>query len=315
MSSGKLIGTIVAIPVLFVLIFPMILFADDSQPGHTEAGLADTVPAEYRKLIIDSASKCELLSPARLAAQLYQESGWDPHAVSSAGAQGLAQFMPATWAASGVDGNGDGIKDPFNPADAIASMASHMCELIDYATNLEKNGVAKGDPYDLALAGYNAGMGAVIQYGTIPPYKETQNYISTIRSLVQRFSATTGDGNASSVVNFARSKIGIPYVWGGASDSGYDCSGLAMTAWASQGVSLPRTAQAQYWATNRVPLDQLQPGDLVFWGTGGNPNSIYHVAIYAGNDHVVEALSPGSPVLEDPLRRTDLISSGGRPQR
>jgi len=81
------------------------------------------------------------------------ESGWNPNAVSPAGAQGLSQFMPGTWIGEGVDGDGDGVRDPFNPADAIASQAAFMCKLLAAVTADDS---LIGDPIDLALAGYNA---------------------------------------------------------------------------------------------------------------------------------------------------------------
>ncbi|WP_072343023.1 C40 family peptidase [Actinomyces urinae] len=112
---------------------------------------------------------------------------------------------------------------------------------------------------------------------------------------------------------FAKARIGTPYLWGGTGAGGYDCSGLAMTAWASQGVSLPRTSQQQYWATQRVSINNLQPGDLVFYGPGGSTSGIYHVAIYAGGGMMVEATVPGDYVRLNPLRYGDLVPFGGRP--
>ena len=114
-------------------------------------------------------------------------------------------------------------------------------------------------------------------------------------------------------VAFAKARIGVPYLWGGTGSGGYDCSGLAMTAWASQGVSLPRTSQQQYWATQRVSINNLQPGDLVFYGPGGSTSGIYHVAIYAGGGMMVEATVPGDYVRLNPLRYGDLVPFGGRP--
>jgi len=123
-----------------------------------------------------------------LAAQLDAESGWNPNAVSPVGAQGLAQFMPGTWIGQGVDGDRDGIRDPFNPADAIASQASFMCKLLA-AVSANRN--LTGDPIDLALAAYNAGLGAVQKYAGMPPYAETQNYVRRIRALMLVYAAPT----------------------------------------------------------------------------------------------------------------------------
>lgn len=125
--------------------------------------------------------------------------------------------------------------------------------------------------------------------------------------------AAQASSGGPGAVAFAKARIGVPYLWGGTGAGGYDCSGLAMTAWASQGVSLPRTSQQQYWATQRVSINNLQPGDLVFYGPGGSANGIYHVAIYAGGGMMVEATVPGDYVRLNPLRYGDLVPYGGRP--
>ena len=93
------------------------------------------------------------LTESVLAAQLYQESGFDPQVVSSAGAQGIAQFMPGTWAAHGRDENGDGQADPFDPEDAIPAAARY-----DAAVAASVAAVP-GDRTSLMLAAYNAGPG------------------------------------------------------------------------------------------------------------------------------------------------------------
>ncbi len=91
-------------------------------------------------------------------------------------------------------------------------------------------------------------------------------------------------------------RTGSPYFysWGGNGPRGYDCSGLVQQAFASAGISVPRTAAAQHGAGTHVPLSQLQYGDLVFWGQGAG---IWHVAIYIGNNQVVNALNPSQGIL------------------
>ena len=74
--------------------------------------------------------------------------------------------------------------------------------------------------------------------------------------------------------------------------SGYDCSGLVQAAWLSAGIWLPRTSASQFTATARVPLDQLQPGDLLFFGLDG----ITHVAMFLGGTKLVEAANPTSGI-------------------
>ncbi|MDO4718832.1 MAG: NlpC/P60 family protein, partial [Propionibacteriaceae bacterium] len=91
-------------------------------------------------------------------------------------------------------------------------------------------------------------------------------------------------------------------------------SGLVQAAWGSQGRWLSHSSRAQYRETARVPLEELQPGDLVFWSTSGAPGDIYHVAIYAGGGMIVHAPVPGSSVSEVPLYYSGgIMPYGGRP--
>jgi len=92
------------------------------------------------------------------------------------------------------------------------------------------------------------------------------------------------------VVGVALSMLGVPYVWGGSSPAGFDCSGLVMWAFAQVGVSLPHSSYAQYSYGVPVSRDQLEPGDLVFF------DGLGHVGIYIGNDEFVEAPHTGDVV-------------------
>ncbi|MHB9112692.1 MAG: C40 family peptidase [Thermoleophilia bacterium] len=95
-------------------------------------------------------------------------------------------------------------------------------------------------------------------------------------------------GGAASI---ARQYLGVPYVWGGASPSGFDCSGLVMYVYAQLGVYLPHSASAQYYSGTPISYSELAPGDLVFFG-----NPIGHVGIYIGGGSMIHAPFEGQVV-------------------
>jgi hypothetical protein len=131
----------------------------------TSTTLPSFVPSRFRDPLMAAASRWNV-SAALLAAQLMAESNFNPFAVSPAGAQGIAQFMPGTAASYGLD-------DPFDPVAAIDAQAHLMSDLIRQL----------GSP-ELALAGYNAGPGAVEACDCVPPYPETRAYVTRILALL-----------------------------------------------------------------------------------------------------------------------------------
>ncbi|MDQ2622817.1 MAG: transglycosylase SLT domain-containing protein [Actinomycetota bacterium] len=137
--------------------------------GDPRNGLAGSlpsfVPKQFHRPILASAMKWGV-SAALLAAQLYAESNFDPDAGSPAGAQGIAQFMPATAASYGLT-------DPYDPVAAIDAQGHLMSDLLKQF----------GSPA-LALAAYNAGPGAVSPCSCIPDYPETQAYVAKILALL-----------------------------------------------------------------------------------------------------------------------------------
>lgn len=100
------------------------------------------------------------------------------------------------------------------------------------------------------------------------------------------------------VLRVARKQLGVPYVWGGASRGGFDCSGFTMYVYRHIGRGLPHGATDQARSGARVSLRHLKVGDLVFWGGSGN---YYHVAMYAGRGRIIEAPSSGKVVSYDGL--------------
>ena len=112
---------------------------------------------------------------------------------------------------------------------------------------------------------------------------------------------------AAEAVAFAREQLGKPYVFAATGPDSYDCSGLTMRAWEAAGVSMPHYSGAQYAMFPHVPLDQLQPGDLVFRGAGGSD----HVMLYIGNGEVIAAPHTGDHVKVEGMG--NVIRYGVRP--
>ncbi|MFE4520140.1 C40 family peptidase [Kitasatospora sp. NPDC056783] len=106
---------------------------------------------------------------------------------------------------------------------------------------------------------------------------------------------------AAAAVAFAKSKIGLPYVWGGEGPGGYDCSGLTMMAWREGGRRLNHFAADQYAESTPVGYRDLRPGDLVFWSDTGRAADIFHVGLYIGDDQMIEAPRAGKPIKQASL--------------
>jgi hypothetical protein len=135
------------------------------RPGDGRSAVPSFVPAPYREAIARAAGRWNV-SASLLAAQLYVESGFNPFAVSPAGARGIAQFMPGTARTYGLN-------DPFNADAAIAAQAHLMRDLLRRFASIS-----------LALAAYNAGSAPVARCGCVPPYPETRAYVVRVLSLM-----------------------------------------------------------------------------------------------------------------------------------
>ncbi|GAA2110933.1 bifunctional lytic transglycosylase/C40 family peptidase [Streptomyces synnematoformans] len=265
------------------------------------------VPDEYEHWVNAAGQLCDAVSAPLIAAQIDAESGWDPDAVSAAGAIGLSQFMPGTWETWGVDADGDGRADPRSGPDAIMSQGRYDCWLAE-----KVRGIA-GDPTELMLAAYNAGPGAVEEHNGVPPYPETQAYVARIQQLITAYSrgaTEPADEFGARVVQYARKQLGVPYSWGGGGvggpgygfaqgggTKGFDCSSLVqyVVYQASQGrITLPRTSQEQVTTGKAISRDQLRPGDVI--GFILNDGSYDHIGIYAGDGKMIHAPGTGDAV-------------------
>lgn len=121
----------------------------------------------------------------------------------------------------------------------------------------------------------------------------SSDYVSLVSRNSQLASRGASGRNASSLVSYSKQFIGTPYVSGGSSPSGFDCSGFTSYVYSNYGVSLPRTAASQAGVGIEVSRSELAPGDLVFFNTYGG---ISHVGIYVGDNSFIHSTVPGDTV-------------------
>lgn len=134
---------------------------------------------------------------------------------------------------------------------------------------------------------------------------QTSQTPTTPQQAVAATKNTTVSQGAATAIAAAKAQLGTPYVYAGATAGvGFDCSGLTQYALAQAGISVGHNTVAQESAGTAVPLDQLQPGDLIFWGAQG---ASYHVALYIGNNQYVDAPTYGQSV------EVETISSAFQP--
>jgi len=111
-------------------------------------------------------------------------------------------------------------------------------------------------------------------------------------------SSSMATGSAAAVIAFARAQIGDAYVLGASGPNAWDCSSLLQAAFKQAGISLPRVSQDQSTVGTPVSLSNLQPGDILYWGSAG---SAYHAALYVGDGKFVGAENPSTGIVEKPF--------------
>ena len=137
--------------------------------------------------------------------------------------------------------------------------------------------------------------------------KESIAKINQIRESASKRAPSRGSAVVSdnAVIAYASNFLGTPYVWGGSSPSGFDCSGFTQYVYAHFGISIGRTTFAQINDGVQVSKGNLQTGDLVFFGTAQNP---HHVGIYIGNNTYMHAPRTGDVLKVSPMTRSDFVT-------
>lgn len=258
--------------------------------------LADIPPAYLRTYQV-AAATCPGLPWTVLAGIGEAETGQGRDTqISSAGAEGPMQFEPTTFAeyAAPVPPGGVNPPTPFDPVDAIYAAARLLCA----------NGARDG--IDVS--------------GAIYTYNHDQSYVAKVLAYAESYAApapASTSSAAATAISYARDQIGTPYVWGGETPGvGFDCSGLTQAAYEAVGITIPRTSEEQWLALPHVPLDDLQPGDLVFFDPGEDVAGLPgHVGIYLGNDEMVDAPYTGVDVRIDSLGGTQPFGAARPSQR
>lgn len=309
-------GAVVAVIGFLIIIVPAAIIAMvtpavtyQAGTGTHDGGALANVPAEYVADVQRAGNICPEVTPALIAAQIEAESAWNPTAVSPVGAQGISQFMPATWKAVGKDGDGDGHTDATNPRDAIFTQGHYMCDQVKNVASYKSSGAITGNILELALAAYNAGIGNVLAYGGIPNFGETRAYITRIMERTSAFNSASSTapivatGTLKEAITWATGVANHPhsfYEWGGEGPLGYDCSGLTQEFAARMGIQLPHKADLQARMGVQVSESQAKVGDLIFWSNDGG-GYYYHVAIYIGNGRMISADSPQQGINVEPI--------------
>lgn len=311
---AAVVGTVLLVAVLAaagVVNAVSSLFGSTSS-GHVNcAKPVDDIPPSFCALYVAAARVCPGLDWSVLAAIGKIETD---HArlkapgvsigENFAGAGGPMQFLEPTFAGvlarHTIPPGGATPPSRYNPHDAVHAAAFYLCD--------------SGAPQDL--------------YKAIFAYNHADWYVRDVLAQARKYadSASLGSGTctefravtpaARAAIEFACTKLGMDYVWGGdgETEGGFDCSGLTKAAYNAAGVELPRTAHTQYNAGPVVPAGEtLLPGDLVFYGTS---RDIHHVGLYIGAGQMIHAPTFGQVVQIGPYRWTgDDYYGATRPHR
>jgi cell wall-associated NlpC family hydrolase len=275
-----------------------------NQPG--QSGSAKDIPRSYLDLYKAAGKKFGI--PWNVLAGIGKEE--TNHGRSSlpgvhsganyAGAGGPMQFLEATFKSYAVDGNHDGKKDRYNPADAIFTAAKYL--------------KANGAPQKTwnAIWHYNHASWYVDDVLTFAKHYASGDFSVENDAPTPDCSNVNVPAGSSAavqaVIAFARQQMGEKYVLGASGPDAWDCSSLMMKAYASIGVTIPRVTFAQWPFGQKVKKGQEQAGDLVFFaGSDGSMSNPGHVGLVIGHGKMIEAPHTGAVVRISSYHRPDLV--------
>jgi cell wall-associated NlpC family hydrolase len=289
-------GAAAALAVPLALLFLVSATATPSTAATGLAGdpsrvaLAD-IPPSYLALYLDAAQTCPGLPWGVLAGigTVESDNGQsDAPGVRSganfAGAEGPMQFEPATFAEYAVDADHSVPLSVYDPADAIYTAAAMLCA----------NGAASSTQAGIRQAVF--------------AYNHSQAYVGDVLAWAARYSTPAPGAAVATAISFVLAQLGKPYEWGATGPNAYDCSGLVYAAYAVAGIHIARTTFQWYLDGPQVPLNQIQPGDLLFSaGSDGTPANPGHVVMYLGAGQIIQAPQTGEDVQIDPLNLAGVV--------
>ena len=308
-------AAIAALPLLLILLVTASSAPPTTRPaevtgstGVPSALARAKIPADYLIWYVDAAGTCPGLPWTVLAGIGTVESGngqsnlpgvhegTNPFGAAGPMQIGVGGVAGNRWGGSPVhpasenfggvatDGDGDGLDDVYDPADAIYAAAKFLCAA----------GARGGNRADLERA--------------VLAYNHVGWYVAEVMAWASRYAARGGSKAVTTAIAFARAQLGKPYRWGATGPDAYDCSGLVYAAYAAAGISIARTTYQWQQDGPVVPLSGVQPGDLLFSaGSDGTPDDPGHVVMYLGGGRVIQAPQTGQDVQIDPFDLASVV--------
>ena len=240
-----------------------------------------------------SSSVASQASSSSVASQTVQSSSQPSSAASSQASVASSASSVSNTASSASSSVASQASSSSVASQAVQSSTQQSSSVQNYAANNYAASNSSSRAVQPAATTNNQAANSTSSTANTNNNTQTQNTAAKTSSKASSASSTTRTGSGSNVVSYAESLIGVPYVYGGTTPSGFDCSGFVQYVYSHFGVNLPRTTTQQENCGTQIPVSQAQPGDLYFWGSKG---STYHVAIAIGGGKYVAAPEPGQSV-------------------